>query len=322
MELLKNLTEINSPSGNEEKIREYIISKISDCADEYFVDALGNLIVHKNGNGDKLLISAHIDEVGFLTMTVDKDGFIHPSKIGNVNVFSLQSQRVIFNDDTPGIINLSSSKSLEKANIKDYYIDAFDECKAKDFAPYDYATFAPNYYEAEKFVCSKALSSRSGCFVLMNLIKTIENSPLDLYFVFAVQGEMNFHCVKTAINSIKPDYAINVECILCDDIPGGKKEIKFNNGPVIKIMDKTIITHRKIKNALINAANSSDIKIQYEISDNTESDAGSISTSLTGIITGALAIPCRNLHSPNEIISRDDLNNTIYILRKICEEGL
>ena len=322
MELLKNLTNINSPSGNEEQIRDFIKKEISDYVDEIKVDYLGNIIAHKNGSGEKLVLSAHMDEVGFLTMIIDEKGFIRPRKIGNVNTIGLHNSRVALNNNTIGIINLISAKNIENSDkITDYYIDNLKVCNTKDFTPCDYAAFYPNYYENEEYICSKSLSSRSGCYALIKLIKEIKNHSLDLYFVFSVQGEIGFHCCKTALYSIKPDYAINIECIESNDGPKGENEIKLNYGPVIKIMDKNIICNHCIKNSLIKCAKELHINTQFEISDNKNSDAGSISTHLGGIATGAVSIPCRNLHSSEEVISKKDLKNTFNLLKKICEEG-
>lgn len=322
MELLKKLTDINSPSGNEEKIRDFIINEISKYANECKVDLTGNIIVHKKGNGKKLVLTAHMDEVGFISMIIDESGYVRPRKIGNVNLLTLHNTKVIFDNSAIGIINLKSGKTIEKeGKITDFYIDVLDKCKVKGLNSYDTATFISDYYENNEFISSKTLGSRSGCYTLINLIKEINKSSFDLYFVFSVQGEIGFHCLKTAIYSIQPDFAINLDSVNCDDFNKENNKLKLAGGPIIKIMDKDIICNPVIRNALSEKAKKQNINVQYEISDKAKSDTGSISTSGTGVITGAICIPCRNLHCPNEIISKSDLSDTVKILKSICEEG-
>lgn len=322
MELLKKLTDINSPSGNEEKIRDFIINEISEYADECKADSIGNIIVHKKGKGKKLVISAHMDEVGFLAMIIDENGYVRPRKIGDVNLLTLRNTKVVFDNNAIGIVNSKSSKRIEKeGKITDFYIDVLDKCKVKELNPYDTATFISDCYENDEFISSKALGSRSGCYTLIRLIKEINESPFDLYFIFSVQGEIGFHCLKTAIYSIQPDFAINLDSVNCVDFNKENNELKLAGGPVIKIMDKDIICNPVIRNALSEKAKKQNISIQYEISNKSKSDTGSISTSGTGVITGAICIPCRNLHCPNEVISKSDISDTVKILKSICEEG-
>lgn len=325
MELLKNLTNVTAPSGNEKPVRDIIIEEIKPYADEITVDTLGNLIVRKKGNGKKIMLSAHMDEVGIIATVIDDNGFVRFSNIGAVNKKALQYSRVKFANSTVGIVVDEPDESTDKStNFNKMYVNLIYDCKVNSLNTIsigDVATFAPNFDISGDIISSKSLDDRAGCYVLVETLKAISKTENDLYFVFTVQEELGLRGAKTSTYSIQPHYAIAVDTTPCDDVPsGGKSSLKLGNGPAIKIKDGSIMCHPYIKNLLINSSESLNIKPQYEVLDKGNTDAGAIHTTGVGVITGAISIPLRYNHTACEMASKTDIENCIKILTKVCEE--
>ncbi len=325
MELLKKLTNVIAPSGNEKPVRDIIIEEVKPYADEITVDTLGNLIVRKKGNGKKIMLCAHMDEVGIITTVVDDKGFIRFSNIGAVNKKALQYSKVKFANNTVGIVVDEPAESADKStNFNKMYVDAICDCKVNSLNTIsigDVAAFASNFDISGDLISSKALDDRAGCYVLIETLKAISKTENDLHFVFTVQEELGLRGAKTSAFTVQPDYAIIVDTTPCDDVPsGGKSSLKLGNGPAIKIKDGSIMCHPYIKNLLINTAERLEIKPQYEVLDKGNTDAGAIHTTGVGVITGAISIPLRYNHTACEMASKTDIENSIKILTKVCEE--
>jgi len=325
MEFLKKLTNVIAPSGNENTVRDIIIEEVKPFADEINVDTLGNLIIRKKGNGKKIMLSAHMDEVGIIATVIDDKGFVRFSNIGAVNKKALQYSKVKFANSTVGVVAEEPTESTDKStNSNKMYVDLIYDCKVDSLNTIsigDVATFAPNFDMSGDILSSKALDDRAGCYILVETLKAISKTENDLYFVFTVQEELGLRGAKTSAYSIQPHYAISVDTTPCDDIPtGGKSPLKLGNGPAIKIKDGSIMCHPYIKNLLINSAESLKINHQYEVLDKGNTDAGAIHTTGVGVITGAISVPLRYNHTACEMASKSDIDNCIKILTKVCEE--
>ena len=327
MELLKRLTNVIAPSGNEKPVRDIIIEEVKPFADEIIVDVLGNLIVRKKGNGKKIMLSSHMDEVGIIATVIDDNGFVRFSNVGDVNQKALQYSKMNFANRIVGIVTNEPAESTDNStNFNKMYVDIICDCKVNKLDTIsigDVATFAPNFDICGDFISSKALDNRAGCYVLIETIKKISKTENDLYFVFTVQQELGLRGAKTAAYAIKPNYAIAVDTTPCDDVPnGGKSSLKLGNGPAIKIKDDSIICHPFIKNLLIKTAENLEIRPQFEVLDKGNTDAGVIHTTGIGVITGAISIPLRYNHTACEMVSKSDIENSIKILTNVCEELL
>ncbi|MDD3765757.1 MAG: M42 family metallopeptidase [Eubacteriales bacterium] len=323
MELLRRLCQAFGPSGNEGKIREIIKNEVKPYADEITQDTLGNLIVRKKGTGKKIMLSAHMDEVGIIVTVIDDKNYIHFSNIGGVKPETLHSSKVEFENGAVGVVY----KKVEKpSKLADFYIDSFDACKGDK--PYsvkvgDVGVMRGAFDVFGDFISSKALDDRVGCYILIETLKQISGSENDLYFVFSVQEELGLRGAKTAAAGISPDYAIAVDVTTCDDFPGGGKyPLKLGEGPAIKIKDNSIMCHPIIKKHLSDVAQKHNIKVQYEVLDVGGTDAGAIHTSGAGVATGAISIPTRYIHTPCETVSISDVKGAINLLTKACMEVL
>jgi len=315
MELLKKLTQIYSPSGNESKIRDFIRDIVKSYADEVYDDNLGNLIVHKKGNGKKLLFAAHMDEIGLLVNYIDDKGFLRFSSLGGVMSACALYQSVEFESGLRGVVAYEGKEDMKKGiDITKMYIDVGTD---KNIAIGDSAVFCGEFFENGDFVSAKAMDNRAGVYVLLKTLMELDESCNDLYFVFTTQEELGCRGAKAAANAICPDVALAVDVTDTGDTPECERmAVKLGDGPCIKYMDNSIITHKTVNDALKTCAEQKDIHVQYEVLSFGGTDAGAIHTSGTGVMTGAVSIPTRYIHSPHECVSKNDLKGAIKL---ICE---
>ena len=320
-DLIKKLTGTVGVSGNEEEIREVIKEEIIDSIDEIKVDALGNLIAIKKGKGKKIMVAAHMDEIGLMVTHIDEKGFLRFSSVGGVRRYDSIGQRVRFKNGTVGVV---------------YYEDKLEDMKNLRFSKMYIDIGAANREEAEKLVkigetacfegetvkqgdmvISKALDDRSGCAVVVKAIKDLPQTDNEIYFVFTVQEELGLRGAGTAAYSIKPDMAIAVDVTLTGDTPESHPmEVKCGGGPAIKIKDRSVICHPQVRKLLEESAEKIGIPYQLEILESGGSDPGSIHITAGGIPSGAISIPCRYVHSPGETASLKDIENAARLLRE------
>lgn len=318
-DLIKELTEAFGVSGNEEQIREKIKNIITPFLDEVYVDTLGNLTGIKRGSGKKIMIAAHMDEIGIMATYIDDDGFIRFSNIGWVSPFYALGQKVRFLNGTTGAVfyeeKLEDMKGLKLSKL---YIDIGANNKEEAMKKVkigDVANFVGDSTLSGGMIISKALDDRSGCAVAVETIKNLPKTDNELYFVFTVQEELGLRGAKTAAYELKPDMAIAVDVTLDGDTPECRtRAIKCGGGPAIKIKDRSIICHPEVKRLLEDSAKSINIPYQFEILEDGGSDPGAIHLVAGGIPSGAISIPCRYVHSPVETASLEDIRNAVKLL--------
>jgi tetrahedral aminopeptidase len=318
-DLVRKLTGSFGVSGNEEEIRDIIINEIENKVDEIRVDVLGNLIAVKKGTGKKIMIAAHMDEIGLMVTHIDEKGFLRFSNLGWVSQFYSLCQRVQFKNGTIGSIFYEEKlEEMKDLKLSKMYIDigcATREDAEKKVRTGDVACFIGEAKKEGNMIISKALDDRAGCSVLIETIKSLPKTENELYFVFTVQEELGLRGARTAAYQILPDIAIAVDVTLTGDTPDTiPMEVKCGGGPAIKIKDRSIICHPEVKKMLEKAAKKAEIKIQYEILENGGSDPGSIHLVAGGIPSGAISIPCRYAHSTNEMVDINDLEESVRLL--------
>ena len=315
MELLKKLTDAFGPSGREKNIKNIIKEEIKDYCDEIYEDALGNLIARKKGNGKRIMLAAHMDEIGVVATVIDDKGFIRFSNVGGLYNKDLIGRRVKFQNGVVGVIG--SEEDNKDRKILKMYIDIGVESKQeaeKLVSIGDMASFVGEFYENEKSIISKALDNRAGCYVLIEAMKKA-NQDNDLYFVFTSQEEVGLRGAKTSAYSIAPEYALAIDVTDTGDTPEGiKMAVKMGNGAAIKVMDRSILCDSYIRSTLVELAKENNINYQLEIMNDGGTDAGAISLSGSGVKTGGISIPTRYIHSPSEMISKSDLKDAISLL--------
>lgn len=319
MELLKKLTEIYAPSGKEERISDFIAGELKPYADEIYTDSLGNLIVHKKGDGKKILLASHIDEIGLFVNYVDDNGFVRFSPIGGVMPHCALYQSVVFENGTRGVVAYEEKTDVKKdLDLSHMYIDIgaqTAEEASKIVRIGDCAVFEGAFGTNGDYAFSKAMDNRAGVYVLMTVLKNIGSTANDLYFAFTVQEEIGCRGAKVCANSICPDVALAVDVTDTGDTPECKRmSVKLGQGPCIKYMDDSIITHKEVNDALRQSAENIGVKVQHEVLSFGGTDAGAIHTSGIGVKTGAVSIPTRYIHTPVECVSLSDLDGAVKLI--------
>ncbi len=325
METLKKLTQIYGVSGCEDRIRDVIKSEIGSYCDEIDIDALGNLIAHKKGNGKKIMLAAHIDEIGVIATFIDDNGFIRFSAVGGLMINELIRERVVFKNGTVGVIGADDEEAFKKdAKIDKLYIDigAKDKKDAQSKVSIgDSAAFMGEFIETEERVISKALDNRAGCYILTEAIKNIKDNENDLYFVFTTQEEVGLRGAKVSAYSIDPEIAIAIDVTDTFDTPGDKKQpVSLGKGAAIKVMDRSVLCNAQVRCTLIDTAKKNNIPYQLEIMADGGTDAGAIHLSRSGVKTGGISLPVRYIHSPSEMADKNDIKACIELTEKIVNE--
>ncbi len=334
--LVKELVSLGAPSGFEDAVREFI--QKNAAADEIYTDSIGNLICHKKGNGKKIMVSAHMDEVGLIITEITDSGFLKFATLGGIETAVLCSKKVLIGDSKiPGIIS-AKAIHLQKGDevtsplkIKDLCIDigAKDKESAKKIVGLgDYAVFDGEYTEfGNNLAKSKALDDRVGCAILLELMK--EDYDNDIYFVFSVQEEVGLRGATVAAYNIKPDLALVIEGTTCSDVYGSKPHnyvTDLGGGAVMTAMDRVAISDKEYYDFIMKTAEDNNIKLQIKRTGMGGTDAGAIQRSCAGVKTAVLAVPCRYIHSPVSVMNLDDVESVYklatFVLKNIERSGL
>ncbi len=331
IELLRKICNTPGVSGFEEAIRSLIISEISNDVDELKVDPLGNIIAIKKGNSrQKLLFTAHMDEIGFMVQHIDDEGFIRFIPLGGFDPKTLSAQRVIIHGkkDIIGVmgskpIHIMSQDERNKATqLKDFFIDTglSKEEVLEQISIGDPITRDRDLIQMGKCINAKSLDNRISVYILIELIRKVKSSDLDLYFAFTVQEELGLRGAKTAAFSIGADYAINVDTTIAFDVPGAQAHeniTKLGHGVAIKIFDSSVMPDSRMIKFLKDCAK--DIKWQAEILTGGGTDTASVQLAGHGAISGAISIPTRNIHQVIEMVHEEDCIAAINILEKAID---
>ncbi len=320
-ELIKKLTEAYGPSGREEQIREVIKGEIEGVADEMKVDAMGSLIALKRGSGEglKVMLAAHMDEIGIIATHVDEKGFIRFASVGSVNPLTLLGGRVVFADGTVGTIGLEKREPEEEKKIPSLdklYLDV--GAKDKETAPVrvgDIACFQRPFVALGDRLIAKAFDDRIGCAVLIQVMRDLETSPHDAYFVFSVQEELGLRGAITSAYGIQPNLGVSVDVTGTGDTPEARPmAVSLGEGPAIKVKDGGMLAHPAVKNLLVETAEQLGIPYQLEVLERGTTDATAIQISREGVPAGCVSIPCRYVHTPSEMVDYNDVLNAVRLL--------
>ncbi|MGQ9625911.1 MAG: M42 family metallopeptidase [Anaerolineae bacterium] len=334
LSLLKELSELPGVSGAEEAVRERLIRAIEGRADSWRVDALGNLLAVKKareGKGSlKVMLAAHMDEVGLMVTHINKDGFLTVRPVGEVDGRILLAKRVaIGKDKVPGVIGLKPIHLLEPEErdrvikVEQLAVDigASDEEEAKKKVKVgDVASFTTAFEElAEEGLAAvkgKALDDRAGCALLVELLEG--DYPLELHAAFTVQEEVGLRGARVAAYAIEPDAAFVLESTVCDDLPKKKDTspgTRMGKGPAITIADRAFIAAKGLVKLLVETAETEGIPYQFKQPNVGSTDAGAIHLAREGVPTAAVSIPTRYIHSPASLLSLKDFENTLKLMR-------
>lgn len=325
MELLKRLTEAYGPSGNEDKVADLIMEEIRPYVDEVRRDRLGNVIALKKGNGKgKLMMAAHMDQIGVMITEVEKEGYLRFVNVGGISPHVILGHNVVFSNGTTGVIAAEDKVQMKDLKLRDMYIDigaSNREEAIKNVNIGDFGVFKSNFVVNGDRVSSGAMDNRVSCYIQIEAAKRIKKSEYDAYFVFTVQEETYVSGAATSAYAIEPDAAIAVDVTDTGDTPNcHRMAVKMGNGAAIKIMDRGIITHPMMKKFLEETAIKHNIKYQFEVLEFGATDGMAIHVSRSGVPTGVISIPTRYIHTPVEMVDMRDVENVIELLVKAVED--
>ena len=325
--LLEQLVEVHGPSGFEDQVRSLIRSEIESYADETSVDAMGNLIALKRGDDDglKIMIAAHMDEIGVMVSHITEDGFLRFTNIGGVSALTLLGSRVQFSDGTLGVI-YCEGKMFPKnlLPLEKHFIDVGasdkDDCPIKVG---DVATFKREFAAQGKRLTAKSMDDRIGCYIAIEVFKNLQTAAHDVYFVFSVQEEVGTRGAQAAANGILPDVGIAIDVTGTGDLPESRGlAVDLGQGPAIKVKDRGMIAHTGLVRAMRDCAEEAEIPYQLEVLELGSTDARSMQIAGPGSAAGCLSIPCRDVHSQSETVDRDDVENAVKLLTLLLSKPL
>ncbi|HET91067.1 MAG TPA: M42 family peptidase [Chloroflexi bacterium] len=329
--ILKELSEAIGVSGDEGAVRAVVLDAIREHVDEIDVDALGNLIALKRGTGRqrmRVMLDAHMDEVGLMVIDHDSDGFLRVRTVGGIDPRLLPAANLrVGPDRLPGVIGIKPIHLLREeegekvTTIEDLVVDigASSKDEAKKLAPLgSYAAFATPFRELGPTVTGKAFDDRAGCAVLVEMLRG-DRFRFDLHAAFTVQEEVGLRGAQVAAYRIQPDCAFALEGTIADDIPKEKESsptTALGRGPAITVMDRSFVANRQLVRLLTSTAEELGIPYQFKQPGVGGTDAGAIHTTREGVPSATVSVPCRYIHSPVALLDLDDFNHTVDLMRE------
>ncbi len=321
MELLLKLMDASGVSGNEEEVRDLISKEIEKHVDEVRIDKLGNLIAVKKGKLPKVMLAAHMDEVGLMVKKIEENGNIRCSGIGEVKVSSLAGKKVKINVGRNFITGTIKLRKSKKNSVKDIFIKtklSRNRLLKNNLEIGSYISFENRANIKNNIVEGKALDNRAGCFTLIELAKKLGKSKNEVYFVFTVQEEIGLYGATTSAFEIKPDWAITVDATEAKkDV--SKSEVLLGRGPFITIKDADFMGNKCINNWIRDIARRKKIMLQCNVSDDETTDATNISLSRGGVPSSVVGIAVQNLHTIEGKVSAKDIKDLIEILYELMK---
>ncbi|HLR43510.1 MAG TPA: M42 family metallopeptidase [Pseudogracilibacillus sp.] len=340
--MLKDLTDANAISGDEKEARDVMEKYVTPYADEVYTDHLGSLIAKKVGdeNGPKVMVAGHLDEVGFMITRIDKDGFLYFQTIGGWWNQVMLAQRVTImtqKGNITGVIGskpphiLSPEARKKPVDIKDMFIDigAANKEEAEEFGVRPGDSVVP-YFEFtqmnnEKMLMAKAWDNRIGCAIAIEVLKQLkdENHPNIVYGVGTSQEEVGLRGAKTSAHMIAPDIGFGVDVGIAGDTPGitdKEADSKLGDGPQIILYDASMISHKGVRNLVVETAEEKEIPFQYSSMAGGGTDSGAIHLTKDGVPALSITIATRYIHSHAAILHRDDFENAVKLIVEVIKK--
>ncbi len=325
LKLLEKLTQTFGPSGYEDEIRAVIREEIAEFADEIYVDPLGSLVAHRKGpeGAKKLILAAHMDEIGVMVTHVEEKGYLRFTSIGGVWSFNRIGGRVRFADGTQGVVYVERREDANSMpKLEHLYIDVGASSPADcPINVGDPAHFIGPMIDQKERLISKAMDDRISCYILVELLRQLEDLAYDLYVVFSTQEEITLSGARTSAFRIEPDIAISVDVTGTGDTPKAlPMAVSLGEGPAIKVKDGGMIAHPMVREMLVEAAKKAEVPYQMEILLGGTTDAAVMQLVREGVPSGCVSIPCRFIHSPSEMVDRQDVEDAIKLLLTVLRE--
>lgn len=318
--LIRKMVAIAGPSGYESELRAAIRNEVEPLTEELRVDALGNLIAikgHPGEGGKKIMLAAHMDEIGLIATHIDESGFVRFTPVGGVRRNTCIGGRVRFLNGARGVIGYERLADENRLpSFEQLYIDVGasnrSDCPVRTGDP---AVFDQPFWENEQRLVSKAMDDRVGVAILIETLRQLRATPHQISFVFSVQEEVGLRGATTAAYALEPDLGIAIDVTRSGDTPKGiKMDVALGKGPAIKVRDSGMLSDPRIVDWMVRTAEKEKLPYQLEVLEAGTTDAGAIQLSRAGVPAGCISIPCRYIHAPAEMVDFQDVQNAVHLL--------
>ena len=321
--LIKTLAEAWGPPGYEHHIRDLIRAEVAADADEISVDALGNLICRMGDGPRRVLVAAHMDEIGLIVSHIDRQGYARFASIGTLFPATLLGARVRFENGTIGTVGVEHqfSKRRDLPDLAGFYLDISTSLEGS--APVsvgDPGAFVGEVFRRGERIIGKSLDNRLGCAVQIEALRRVRRTgtPHSVYFVFSVQEEVGARGAGPAAYGVEPHLALVVDVTSCGDQPHGKEmAVRLGGGPAIKMRDEGLIVPPAVRDLLIARAEEAGLPYQLEVLTGGGSDGRTIQAARAGVPTGAISLPLRYVHTPSETADMGDVRAAVDLLAAV-----
>ena len=326
-ELIRQLVEAYGPSGHEGHVRTLIEQIVRPYVDEMRVDALGNLIAHKKGKGGgrRVMLAAHMDEIGLVVTYVDERGFLRFAAAGGVSALTLVGSRVSFANGASGVVGWEKwLESQDRPVWEELFVDvgatSRQDCPVRVG---DAACFVRPMVDLGQRLVAKAMDDRLGCAVAIQVLRELDVTPNEVYAVFTTQEEVGTRGALVSAYGVEPEVALAIDVTKTGDTPEAKPmAVSLGQGPAIKIMDSGFIAHAGVKEWMIATAERLGIPYQREVLTGGSTDARAMQLVRGGVPAGCLSIPCRYVHTPSEMVDYGDVQNAVKLLVGLLREPI
>ncbi|MDZ4763445.1 MAG: M42 family metallopeptidase [Chloroflexota bacterium] len=322
-DLIKQLTETWGPSGYEHRVRALIKQHAEPYADEITTDPLGNLICRVGKGGKKVMIAAHMDEIGLIATFVEpKSGYLRFTPVGGLLQSTLFGGRVRFEDGTVGVIGVHDAWGVGRTTVTEYdsfFIDVSlgngngNSGSVREGSP---AGFDRTMEQRGTRLIGKAMDDRIGCVVALEAMKRLnKQTPNELYFVFTVQEEVGLRGARTSAYTVDPDVAIALDVTSSGDLTHNPKmAVRLGGGAAIKLHDAGLVVPPAVRDWMIARAEADGIPYQRELLTLGTTDAAAAQSVRSGVPSGCISIPCRYVHTTSETVDTNDVEACIKLL--------
>lgn len=325
LNMIKTLVAPRGISGREKAVSDKLLTLMAPLTDNCRTDAMGSLIALKKGTAPdgerrKIMLCAHMDEIGFLATFVEDSGMIRVAAIGGINFIAAAYQTVVFGNGVKGILVPETGTAAADIKQEKMYVDigAKDKREAeRKISVGEFCTLESNITRlCGRRIAGRPLDDRVGCAILVKIAEQLKEAPVadDVYFVFSVQEEVGLRGSKTAAYAIMPDIGLAYDVTLTGDTPGAKPmACSVGAGAAIKLKDNSVICDRELTRELAAVAKENDIKHQFEILVAGGTDTASMQMTAAGARVAALSVPTRYVHSGVEMLDAADADACVAL---------
>ncbi|MEG0491837.1 MAG: M20/M25/M40 family metallo-hydrolase [Clostridia bacterium] len=314
-ELIKQLVDLYGASGHEQGVADAIEALLGGKADTFVRDAMGNLICEKRGTdpaGKRIMLSAHMDHIGFIVVAAEKEGFLRVMPVGGIDMAVSRTRHIVFGNGVQGVIVQEPVREGETPAMKHLFVDigASSDAEALQMLELgDVAVYSNDCFRlGEHRISAPAMDDRVACALLVSVMQALPATKNTIIAVFSTQEEVGCRGAKTAAYSVEPDIGIALDVTANGDTPETKlPAVQLGQGVAVKIMDRGSISNPELVCELLEAGKRAGVKTQREVLPFGATDASAIQLSRGGVRVGTLSIPCRYVHSACEVVDLRDL---------------